>query len=78
MRQVNGTRTIAIGERGGPPGSVHCVLNFDNGVLAIQRSGGTELRVNEVLVDASRRLEIGDIVRVGDPVAELRIVALED
>jgi hypothetical protein len=75
---VNGTRTIAIGERAGVPEGVHFVLNFDDGELALHPATDAQLRVNEQPVDARRSLAVGDIVRVGDAAAELHIVAMED
>jgi hypothetical protein len=75
---LNGTRTIVIGRRGGSAGGTHCVLQFDNGTLAVQRSAGASLSVNDDPVETRRELRIGDVVRIGDPAAELHIVALED
>ena len=75
---VNGTRTIAIGKRAGPPDAVHCVLVFDDGELAIDPGTDAQLRVNDVPIDERRALTVGDIVRIGDLAAELHIVAMED
>jgi hypothetical protein len=75
---INGARTIAIGSTAGAPDTVHCALVFDNGALAIDPGAGSRLRVNGDLVAGRRSLAVGDVVLVGEPAAELHIVAMED
>ena len=54
------------------------MLVFDKGELAIDPGADTQLRVNDDPVAGRRPLAVGDVVRVGDPAAELHIVAMED
>lgn len=75
---VNGTRALVIGERGGSIDGTHCLLNFSGDQLAVERIGGSQVRVNDAPVESGHRLEVGDTLRIGDPAAELHIVALED
>ena len=70
-------RTIAIGKRGGSD-AAHCALRFESGQLKLHRSGAGDIFVNNESVESSQSLNVGDVVRVGQPAAELHIVALEE
>lgn len=75
---LNGVPAIAVGARGGSVSAAHCKLSFIDDELEVRRVGAAALRVNDESVESRRRLEIGDVVRVGQPAAELHIVALEE
>lgn len=76
-RTANGTHVIAIGDESGNAAGTHCVLEREEGVLAVVRGAQELLFVNGERVDGRRNVAVGDVVRIGDRGIELHIVSVE-
>jgi hypothetical protein len=76
-RTANGMHVIAIGDESGNAVGTHCVLEREEGVLAVVRGAQELLFVNGERVDGRRNVAVGDVVRIGDRGVELHIVSVE-